>query len=106
MPDNSYNGYDSSVSNSGSVENPTENGLTYNDSTLEDINRVEEYSIDTSEQNYVDGNPQKIHFDNPNWNVEPANQAWTDSFALIVAIISIALVIFGIYVILRLLRVI
>ena len=104
MPENPYNGYDNSINES--LVQPDNNGLRYNDNSLEDINKVEEYSIDASEQSYVDGNPQKIHFDNPNWNVPPENQSFTDGFAYVVAIISIVVVILAVYFILRFLRMI
>ena len=78
----------------------------YNDNSLEDINKVEEYSIDASEQSYVDGNPKKIYFDNPNWNVQPENQSYTDALAIVIAVISIVVLIVVVYFILRFLRVI
>ena len=104
MPENPYNGYDNSINES--LVQPDNNGLRYNDNSLEDINKVEEYSIDASEQSYVDGNPQKIHFDNPNWNVQPENQSYTDALAIIIAVVSIVVVIAVVYFILRFLRVI
>lgn len=100
MSDEQYNG------NEEGVIGPDTNGLFYNDSGIDEVHSVEEYSVDTSEQSYVDGNPQKIHFDNPNWNVPPENQSFTDGFAYVVAIISIVVVILAVYFILRFLRMI
>ena len=104
MPENPYNGYDNSINDS--LTQPDNNGLRYNDNSLEDINKVEEYSIDASEQSYVDGNPKKIYFDNPNWNVQPENQSYTDALAIVIAVISIVVLIVVVYFILRFLRVI
>lgn len=107
MPENPYNGNNPEMNNdSVNTDQSGDSGLRYNDDSLNAINKVEEYSVDTSEQSYIDGNPQKIHFDNPNWNVPPENQSYTDAFAMIIGGISIAVVIIVIFLILKFLRVI
>lgn len=94
MADESYNGTDNLTGG------PETYGMYYKDDV--DLSAYAPQTpkpVDTTKQSYVHGDPMDIHFDNPNWDKLPENQAFTDIFATIVGVIAVAgLILFVVFI--------